>query len=43
MYYAEWEYHPAYGCYSRLIFKETKDGFVLIGRKYKLLNSVERG
>ena len=31
-----WEYHPIYGCYSRLVFRRTgKDSMILLGREYK--------
>lgn len=35
MEYSSWEWHPLYGCYSRLVFKEVpKIGLVLIKREY---------
>lgn len=31
-----WEYHPVYGLYSRLIYQEiSKDTYRCIGREYK--------
>jgi len=39
MYYSNWEYHPLYGCYSRFVFKETKDGYKMVEREYRYLNT----
>lgn len=38
--YGEWEYHPIYGSYSRIVYKKAKEekSFVMIGREYKTLN-----
>jgi hypothetical protein len=36
--YSDWEYHPVYGCYSRIIFIATKDGWEITGREYKHLD-----
>ena len=36
--YSNWEYHPIYGIYSRIVYKKTdKDSFAMVGREYKSL------
>lgn len=36
--YGPWEYHPVYGCYSRLVYKNVKFGrgtaWRMVGRQY---------
>lgn len=29
-----WEYHPVYGSYSRLVYRQMNDGLHIIGREY---------
>ena len=34
--YGNWEYHPIYGVYSRIVYKKAdKDSLVMVGREYK--------
>lgn len=35
--YGNWEYHPIYGVYTRIVYKKKadKDSFVMVGREYK--------
>lgn len=34
--YTDWEYHPFYGRYSRIVYKQiNKDTFEMVGREYK--------
>lgn len=36
--YSNWEYHPIYGVYTRIVYKKVnKDLLAMIGREYKVL------
>lgn len=36
--YGDWEYHPAYGVYTRIVYKKVaNDSFIMLGREYKSL------
>ena len=35
--YGDWEYHPIYGIYSRIVYKKNDDMLIMIGRQYKEL------
>lgn len=36
--YGNWEYHPMYGIYTRIVYKKMeKDSLAIIGREYKSL------
>ena len=36
--YSEWEYHPIYGVYTRIVYEMAKeDTLVMIGREYRSL------
>ena len=35
----EWEYHPMYGCFSRLVFRRgNKDMLTFVRREYRQIN-----
>lgn len=36
--YGNWEYHPIYGVYTRIVYKKVEGGsYVMAGREYKSL------
>ena len=36
--YDNWEYHPVYGVYTRIVYKRTdKNSLVMVCREYKSL------
>ena len=36
--YGDWEYHPIYGVYTRIVYKKTdKDSLIMFAREYKAL------
>lgn len=37
--YDNWEYHPIYGTYTRIVYKKVgKDSLIMFGRQYKSMD-----